>query len=81
MKDDEMKWVPLFELHEEGFPYLIWELTDPSEIFIVTNIDDVDFDAFTTHAVAMSVRKYFMFGYQPEIDDVIQNCFPQKRQK
>lgn len=64
-----LKWQSVEAIHEEGMPYLVWDLDDPATVELMTSIDEYrTLVARMTNPRAMSVRAFFMRGYQIDID-------------
>lgn len=61
------KWKPIYELHEDGVPYILWDIRDPASIALFENIEEYDsISGSYTHCI--SVRDLFMQGFDDAID-------------
>ena len=68
-----LEWRPHTEVHEDGMPYLMWDLDYPADVEVVTSIDDYNEGAYEEWGNwhCMSIKELFKVGYQPEIDEVL----------
>lgn len=63
------KWEPIDRIHEDRMPYLLWDINDLARVGVAVAIDDYDEADSWTHC--LSVRQFFMRGFDPEIDSII----------